>query len=65
METKTTTQNENKVLERKAGKASTLKSWKTLVINLKGLELTTDKDYETIKELYKKAVKQYMGEELL
>lgn len=66
METQTQTQAEsNKVVERKAGKASTIKSFKTLVKNLQDSGLVDKKNYETLRQMYVKVVKQYMGEELL
>lgn len=51
--------------KRKAGKSATLSSFKTLVINLEGLGLVNEKDWNTLKEMYNKAKKQYMGDELL
>lgn len=55
----------NKVATRAAGKASTIKSFKGVVKNLQESGLVDKKDYETIKAIYQKVVKQYMGEELL
>ncbi|WVR22142.1 MAG: hypothetical protein [Malazfec virus 5] len=65
MDTTATTTENSKAVERKAGKASTIKSFKGVVRNLQESGLVDKKDYETIKALYQKVVKQYMGEELL
>lgn len=65
MENKQELAKSNEVATRKAGKASTIKSFKTLVVNLKDSGLVSKTDWEVIKGLYQKTVKQYMGEELL
>lgn len=50
---------------RKRGAMSILQSWKSLTKNLKGSGLVNEEDEKKITELYGKAVRQYIGEDLL
>jgi len=51
--------------KRQQSPSSVLKSWKTLLVNLENSGLVNKEDYEKTKEMYKKAFKKYLGEELL
>lgn len=50
---------------RKRGAMSILQSWKSLTKNLKGSGLLNEDDEKKVTELYGKAVKQYIGEDLV
>jgi len=51
--------------ERRQGAMSVLKSWKTLLKNLENSGLVKKEDFKVQKEMYSKALKQYIGEDLL
>lgn len=51
--------------KRKASASSTVKQFRGAISNLKEAGLVNQKDYETLKVMYEKVVKQFMGEILL